>query len=128
MEITTMDRPNRAPGARLCIAVRKQGVTLYGNAAAMRSLAEYLLWIASSDPAQHYECHVSWELQSEECLFDNKRPLDVWALTEPSLTRHVTTGGTPGEAFDVNFMAVEEGDLDVLAKHQDRGVLPDEPL
>ena len=122
-----MDRPSKVPGTRLCIALRKQGITLYGNPAAMRSLAEQLLWIAHADPAGHYECHASWQLQSDECLFDNKHPLDVWTLAEPGLASNVTNDNTVGEAFDINFMAVEEGDLDELAKHQGSGILPKEP-
>jgi hypothetical protein len=121
-----MDRPTKASGVRLCIAVRKQGVTLYGNAAAMRSLAEHLLWIANSDPAEHFESQ-SWQLQSDACLFESKRPLDVWTLVESSLAKHVTNGQVHGEAFDINFMAVEEGDLDELAEHQGSGILPKEP-
>ena len=121
-----MDRPSKVPGTRLCIALRKQGVTLYGNPAAMRSLAEHLLWIARSDPAEHYECHASWQLQSDACLFDDKRPLDVWALVELDLAGHVTNGNTPGEVFDVDFMAVEEGDLDEMAKQQGSSILPKE--
>ena len=127
-----MDRPTRAPGTRLCIAVRKEGVTLYGNPSAMRSLAEYLLWIAGADPAEHYECHARLELQSDECLFENKRPLDVWALVEPALAQHITAGasvsddGDREEGFEVTFMAVEERDLDELAKHQESALLPEE--
>ncbi|HET6621347.1 MAG TPA: hypothetical protein VFG64_15540 [Dongiaceae bacterium] len=122
-----MDRPSKAPGTRLCIALRKQGITLYGNPAAMRSLAEHLLWIAHADPAEHYECHAGWQLQSDECLFNDKHPLDVWMLVEPDLAGHVTNGNAADEVFDINFMAVEEGDLDELAKHQGSGILPKEP-
>lgn len=122
-----MDRPSKVHGTRLCIAPRKQGITLYGNPAAMRSLAEHLLWIADADPAEHYESHASWQLQSDACLFDSKRPLDVWALIEPDLTGHVANGSTVSEVFDVNFMAVEESDLGEMAKHQGSGILPQEP-
>ena len=92
----------------------------------MRSLAEHLLWIASANPAEHYECHATWQLQSDECLFNNKHPLDVWTLAEPDLAGYVTHSNIIGEVFDVNFMAVEEGDLDEMAKHQDSGILPKE--
>jgi hypothetical protein len=126
-----MERPEKLAGARLCIAVRKDGATLYGNPAALRSLAQHLLWIANAKPSEHYECHTIWELESDECRFDGKRPLNAWTLLEPALAavlskrRTVTVDGEPGydEEFEVTFMAVEEHDLDRLAEHQESGVL-----
>jgi hypothetical protein len=104
---------------------------LYGNPAALRSLAQQLLWIADADPAEHYECHTIWEL--DDSRFEDRRPLDVWSLAEPALVDVISKEGptivcgkealNPG--FEVTFMAVEESDLDKLAKHQESGVLPE---
>jgi hypothetical protein len=127
-----MEQPEKLPGTRLCIAVRKEGATLYGNPAALRSLAQHLLWIADADPAEHYECHATWELESDACRFDGERPLNAWTLAEPALAdilaklREAVVDGEPAleGGFEVTFMAVEGSDLDELARHQESGVLP----
>ncbi len=128
-----MERPRQVPGTRLCIAVRKDGVTLYGNPAALRTMAQHLLWAADADPAEHYECHVRWHLQSDACRYEAKRPLDVWTLVDADLARSIrvsplgsdTDSEIQEEGFEVTFMAVEESDLDALAQHQSTGLLPE---
>jgi hypothetical protein len=127
-----MELPRQIPGTRLCIAVGTGGVTLYGNPAALRTMAQYLLWAADADPAEHYECHVRWHLQSDACRFDGKRPLDVWTLVDAGLAQSIPPSPlvpsveavAQQEGFEVTFMAVEESDLDVLAQHQNTGLLP----
>jgi hypothetical protein len=59
-----MAYPKRQRGVRACVAVGKDGVTLYGNKATFRSLAKWMTWIAESKPSEHYECHVVWHLLS----------------------------------------------------------------
>jgi hypothetical protein len=121
-----MTKPEPHSDSRLCIAVKKDGVTLYGNPSALRSLADRLTRIAEADPSEHDECHVTMELLSDDCRFEGRQPLNVWSLAEPHLIPHIVpVNGSRGLAgFEVTFMAVEERDLDDMAQHQRSGILP----
>jgi hypothetical protein len=128
-----MEQPKKLPGSKLCLAITKDGLTAYGNPEAFRSLAKWLEWIAASNPAEHFECHVGMDLESDESKFQNKTPKNVWVLIDKDLSSILAKRGRSyidGEAvelrgFDVNFMAVPENELDQMARYQDSGVLPD---
>jgi hypothetical protein len=42
----------------------RDGVMVYGNTAAFRTLARWMTWLANSDPSEHCEMHIPWHLQS----------------------------------------------------------------
>src|SRR5688572_14179631 len=115
-----MTKPELHSDSRLCIAIKKDGVTLYGNPSALRSLADRLRRIADADPSEHYECHVTMELLSDECRFGGRQSLNVWSLAEPHLVPHIVpvNGSRDLAGFEVTFMAVEERDLDDMAQNQ----------
>ena len=115
------------------MALTKQGLTVYGNAAGFRSLAKWLEWVADSSPTEHYECHVGMDLEDVESKFDNKRPRNVWVLMERSLDGIVEKrrrGVVDNEevefrGFDLTFMAVPENELDEMAQFESSGTMPD---
>ena len=111
-ETDTMAYPKRQRGVRACVAVGKDGVTLYGNKATFRSLANWMTWIAESKPSEHYECHVVWHLLSRVA----KKP-NVFVRFDESSDRAEPRGRKRrGQAFELTFMQVEEADLNRLEK------------
>jgi hypothetical protein len=48
----------------VCLTVEAGGVWVYGNPEAFRRMAERMTLLARSKPAEHYELHVKWHLQS----------------------------------------------------------------
>ena len=107
-----MAYPKRQKGVRACVAVGKAGVTLYGNKATFRSLANWMTWIAESTPSEHYECHVVWHLLSRVA----KKP-NIFVRFDESGDRAEPRGRKRrGQAFELTFMQVEEADLNRLEK------------
>jgi len=90
--------------------------------------------LSSQNPAQHYECHVSLSLEEQDVLLKNKTPTNVWVLVDkdiqPALQRpsvQDVDGATLSHAgFEVTFMATTDHELDMMAKHQESGILPQE--
>jgi hypothetical protein len=105
--------PPRHAGSEACITVERDGVYLYGNRAAFRTLAGCMSWIARSRPRDHAECHVRFSLDGF-----SKRP-SVWVLQERSL-RLIQRR----RDFELTFMIVEADDLRRLRRFQKRGLLP----
>ena len=124
--------PKTIPGSRICFALSRDGVTAYGNNKALRSLSQWLDWLAKTDPATHNECHVSLSLESEEVILKGKRPKNVWILAEREFTpllksmsiKDVDGGKLRSVGFEMTFMAVTDDELDKMQKHQKSGVLP----
>lgn len=119
-----MPAPDRIPGTRICLAVTPEGVKLYGNREAFQSLAQFMSWIADSDPAEHFECHVKWHMSSEGALLRNEAP-NVATLFAPALDGQFERTSESNSGFELTFMAVEKADLDELFQHAASGVLPD---
>ena len=119
-----MPAPARIPGTRACVVVTRHGVKLYGNRAAFRSLAQFMSWIAASDPAEHFECHAKWHLASEDFLLRSGAP-NVATLFTTDLVDHFAPESDDDPGFELTFMAAEEGDLDELFEHVPTGVLPE---
>jgi hypothetical protein len=119
------EKPRKTPGVRICIALTSDGVTAYGNPAALRSLAEWVGWLAESDPKEHFECHVTMSLENDASLFEGARPRNVWSLVAGNLRDAfpVRTDEHPG--FELTFMVATDSDLDQMAMHQESGILPD---
>lgn len=111
--------PMRPRGTRLCIAITKDGVQVYGNRAALQAIAARMSWIANSTPADHYEMHLVWHLLS----FAKTRNVSV--LVDEAASRVFGRGSTKLlKTFELSFMIVEESDLRKLRKYQSAGVLP----
>ncbi len=119
-----MAAPDRIPGTRACVVVTRDGVKLYGNRAAFRSLAKFMTWIAESDPAEHFECHATWHLASDEFLRRNGAP-NVATLFAPELVEHFARETDEEAGFELTFMALGEGNLDELFEHAPVGILPE---
>jgi hypothetical protein len=123
-----MEPPKKVPGARLCLSVTKRGVMAYGNPAALKLLAQWLEWIASQDPAEHFECHVGMDIENDESKFDNQTPSNVWVLFEEKLSDTFARNESilvDGEqvavcGFDLSFMAVQESELDEMEQTEHR--------
>lgn len=128
-----MNQPHLESGARACIVLTRQGLTVYGNPPALRTLAKWLEWIASAPPSEHYECHVGMDLEDEESKFHGGLPRNVWVLVEEALALHVearqalVVDGEPAleRGFDLKIMGATERDLDDLAETQAQGLLPE---
>lgn len=59
-----MSYPKNNPSRRLCIVTHRNGVTLYGNAGAFRSMSKWMSWLAASNPKERFEFHAKWNLES----------------------------------------------------------------
>jgi len=120
-----MSYPDVTKETEICVAVRREGVTLYGNRAAFRSLSRWLSWIADSDPKEHFECHLLWNFNSYESKVGEEPPR-VWVLYDKETAS--TFQHQPDECeFEVTFMAVERSDLDKLREYRESRMLPEEP-
>jgi hypothetical protein len=51
-----MAYPREIAGTQVCIRVSADGVTVYGNRKAFKSLAQWMTWIANASEEEHYEC------------------------------------------------------------------------
>ena len=116
-----MKQPGRQRGTRVCLAVRKDGVTLYGNKAAFKSLATWMQWIADSDPAEHYELHVGWHLTSPLA----KQPNVVVRYDKHTRRVFAKRGAPTAETFELTLMQVENNDLDELERNETLPALPE---
>jgi len=96
-----MAYPKSDRSMQLRIIADKQGTRLYGNAAAFRTFARWMTWLAKSDPQEHYELHVPWHLQSP---LSNSPKVKVLR----SLGRK--------KDFEVTFMMVKAGELKELSR------------
>jgi hypothetical protein len=115
-----MAYPKRVRGTEICITVSRDGTTIYGNKAAFRELSRWMNWIAESDSAEHYECHLPWHLDS---YFAKRKR--VWVLIEKGMLAVLKrTESKP--KFEVTFMAVTGKELRALRRHERRGTLPDD--
>jgi hypothetical protein len=125
--MTTMNHPSPAPipGTKLCLAVTKQGVTAYGNRDAFESLSEWFKWMASSDPAEHFECHIIWHLQDDASSFQKESTKNVYALFTAKTKAVFEKDSEDGFGFELTFMMAPEAELDELAGCQKTGLLPE---
>lgn len=119
-----MQRPPKAKGARLCLAIDSRGATLYGNAAALQAIGDWVRWVASTKPENHAECHVLMSSEDDESLFEGRRPRNAWALVDTNLQQLIRprTESYPGPELTV--MIVTDSELDEMAREQESGSLP----
>jgi hypothetical protein len=111
-------------GAKICIAIKKKGITLYGNREAFQSLAKWMSYIANSDAGEHIECHLPWHFENYDSLFSKSS--NVWTLFDKDIFPAFSklTEDTK-KSTKVTFMIVEDDDLSKLGKFRDSGVLPE---
>jgi hypothetical protein len=108
-----MAYPNEIAGTQICIRVSTDGVTVYGNRKAFQSLARWMTWMANAPEQEHYECHLPWHLQSKSSL-QGKALKNVWVVLDRKVKPLLAPGDQSHTGFDLNFMAVEQSDLDRL--------------
>lgn len=108
-----MAYPRKIAGTQICIRVSAEGVKVYGNRQAFKSLARWMTWIADAPEKEHYDCHVPWHLESEASLH-GKEPKNVWVVLDKSVETVFAVTDQHHAGFDLNFMAVEQSDLDRL--------------
>jgi hypothetical protein len=108
-----MAYPREIAGTQVCIRVSADGVTVYGNRKAFKSLALWMTWIANAPEEEHYECHLPWHLQAKSSL-QKKKPKNVWVLLDKKVKSAFASRDRAHPGFGLNFMAVEQADLDRL--------------
>jgi hypothetical protein len=108
-----MAYPREIPGTQICIRVSAEGVKVYGNRKAFQSLARWMTWIADAPEEEHYECHLSWHLQSKSSLKE-REPKNVWVVFDKNVKGIFPSHDQTYPEFDLNFMAVEQSDLNRL--------------
>jgi len=119
-----LSQPDRQRGAELCIAVTKGGVSLFGNPKALRSLAEWLSWIADADTSERYHFHVPWHLENH--FRKPGTPNNIWLLFDRRMLRAVGKPKKDEGDFEVTFMAVTKADLARLRKRQASRLVPED--
>ncbi|MGA1869447.1 MAG: hypothetical protein ACMUJM_12985 [bacterium] len=119
-----MTYPRNEKGTRLCMVVAKSGIKVYGNRQAFKTLSKWMSWIADSDEREHYECHFLWHLKSEESEF-GEEPANIWTLFDRDTLSIFDPSFDQELNFDLTFMAVEQSDLDKLAKFRASRLLPE---
>lgn len=102
--------PKNVKGAEMCIVVHKDGIKFYGNPAAFRSLAQWMLWLGDSKASEHYDFHLPSHLLSDASL-SGKSKKNVWVRTDGISLR---MSSKKQESFDVNFMVVQKDDLKTM--------------
>ena len=92
---------------RLSIVAEQNGMMIYGNRTAFRTLARWMTWLAKSDPREHFEVHIPWHLQSP-----SSRSKRVRAFKKNAGL--VTTS----DDVEVTFMVLNENELEALGKSE----------
>jgi hypothetical protein len=111
---------------RICMAITPAGLTAYCNKEAFLLLANDLTRLAHSPEKEHYETHVRMRYEDADCVFEGKKPSNVWVLRTKSLAPLLAPHGNPEiQDFELTFMMMPEAELDDLTKCQETGLLPD---
>ena len=118
--------PAKLPDVRLCMTVTKKGVTAYGNRQAFKAMADWMTWLANSNEAEHFECHIAMDLEDDQSKFDGKEPRNVSVLLEKNIANSFEKQSQEHTGFELTFMAVEKSELDYMDQFQKTGVLPDD--
>lgn len=112
-----MPYPKEIPGAQFCIRVSVDGVTVYGNRKAFQAFTLWMSWIEKSPEHEHYECHLPWHLRSKSSS-NGKESENVWVVMDKEV-KSMFKGKIQSHAgFDLNFMMVEQSDLNRLRPRQ----------
>src|SRR5262245_11678211 len=119
-----LPQPKKLCGAELYITVTKGGISLFGNPKALRSLAEWLSWIADADASERYHFHVPWHLENQ--FRKSGTPNNIWLLFDRGMLRAVGTPKKNEIGFELTFMAVTKADLARLRKRQSSRLMPED--
>lgn len=99
--------PRRTRGARARIRVSRDGVTIYGNPQAFRSIGNWMNWLAESNPREHFEFHLVWHMLSKFA-----RQPNISVNVDPSVRRAVGRRTGPYlRHFEITFMAASPSEL-----------------
>ena len=121
-----MRRPTLVRGARLCVLLHPDEVTVCANIAGFKSLGLWIAWLAESKPTEYYHCHVLWHLESEASRFRRAKLKNVWFLRTPRAHRMKVSSAAKANVvpFELTFQVVPERELDELAAAQKSGLIP----
>ncbi len=61
-----MAYPHTDNDSRIVVLRQGRETTVLGNAAALQSLSRWLLWMASAQAEEIFECHLSWNFNGGE--------------------------------------------------------------
>lgn len=112
-----MPYPKEILGTQFCIRVSPDGVTVYGNRKAFQAFTLGMTWIAKFPEAEHYECHLPWHLRSKSSL-NGAKPQNIWVVMDKKVKSTFKGKSRSHAGFDLNFMMVEQADLDRLRPSQ----------
>ena len=65
-----------------------------------------MTWLARSDPAEHFECHLGWEFSAA-----GYKGQAVCTLVDKRMTAALSLLKRKDPEFEVTFMVVEDSDL-----------------
>ena len=121
-----MSHPLKMSGARICVLVHPDEITVCANITGFKALGTWMAWLADSNPEDLYHFHLLWSLESEASRFDGVRPKNVWFLqTPPShLIKSVPPNTMKAVPFEITFQVLSETLLDELATAQEDGFIP----
>ena len=105
-----MTYPKNERGSQLCLVVGDDGVTVYCNVPALRSMTKWLQWLADSDPAEHYEWHVVWNM-----LAHYRKRKNVSVLVDRGPQRGKSRKAIQ-DGFELTFMAVTQREMMLLKR------------
>ena len=117
---------------RACLALKEDRLSVYMNLAGIAFLRDRPERLVQSDPAGHFEIHLSDEREGER-NFDQSLAARAWARVPPGLGPRAArrrTGILDGEGieylpFDLNSMMISGSELDEVATLEESGILPD---
>ena len=119
-----MGYPKIIDGTKICITIKKEGIKVYGNRQAFKSLIKWMSWIVESDEKEHYEYHLPWNFESYESL-ENRELRNVWVLFDEKTNALFNKSSEEENMNILTFMAVENKDLSELENFKETGILPD---
>lgn len=106
------ETPPKPADAKARIKLDRDGLTLYSNRAGLRALADWLGWLANSNPQEHFECHYRMTFEDEESqLHPGGSPSNVQLEIAESLRGHFVEPGPNEFGFELTFMHVTDEDL-----------------
>ncbi len=113
--------PARRKNVRICLVVHEGGVKFYGNRAAFSLLARWMEYISASPSEEYHELHTAFHLSPPGQSIRESR--NVLVLFEEPVSDSFQAAKNGGE-FDVNFMAVQEKDLELMERWRARRRVP----
>ena len=114
--------PSFRKSSKICLVVHQRGVKFYGNRDAFRLLSQWLDFISTSPAKEYFECHTALHLAPPIAAGPNNS--NYWVLFD-ELTNGVFEKRTRIKVgFDINFMTVEDEDLERMEKWRNSGKVP----